>query len=67
MMVVCHLFEVQVSQVGLVWVGLWVRVDSGGGCPRPWEKQGLRLGLGMLTLVPDNSYVPHVLRSDCPR
>ena len=38
----------------LCWVGLscpWVRVDPGGGSPRPWEKQGLRLGLGVLALV----------------
>ena len=28
------------------------------GDTRPWEKQGL--GLGMLTLAPDDGYVPHV-------
>ena len=33
-------------------VGPWVRVDPGGGSPRPWEKQGLRLGLGVLALAP---------------
>ena len=43
----CPMFEVKVSQVGLAWVGPWVRVNSGGGCPRPWEQQGLGLGLGM--------------------
>ena len=48
---------------GLCWVGLscpWVRVDPGGGSPRPWEKQGLRLGLGVLALAPESGYVPLV-------
>ena len=36
------------------------KVDSGGGSPRPWEKQGLRLGLGVLVLAPEGVYVPLV-------
>ena len=49
------------AYVGLARVGPWVRVDPGGGSPRPWEKQGLRLGLGVLALAPEGSYVPLVL------
>ena len=37
---------------GLGNVSPWVRVSSGGGCPRPWVKQGLRLGLGVLSPGP---------------
>ena len=65
-MVMCPMFEVQVSQVGLAWVGPWVRVNSGGGCPSPWEEQGLGLGLGVLTLAPDDGCVPPVLRFNYP-
>ncbi len=55
------------AYVGLARVGPWVRVDPGGGSPRPWEKQGLRLGLGVLALAPEGSYVPLVLGGSlCP-
>ena len=37
--------------VGLGNVSPWVRVSSGGGCPRPWVKWGLGLGLGVLNLA----------------
>ena len=46
---------------GLAYVGPWVRVDPGGGSPGPWEKQGLRLGLGVLALAPEDGCVPLVL------
>ena len=39
-------------------VSSWVRVSSGGGCPRPQEKQGLGLGLGVLTPAPEDGHVP---------
>ena len=52
-MAVCPLLGVILSWVGLVQVDPWVRVDTGGGCPRPWEEEGLRLGLGILTLSPE--------------
>ena len=45
---------------GLGDVSPWVRVSTGGGCPRPWVKQGLRLGLGVLALAPAGDYVPIV-------
>ena len=51
-LILCPLLGVLVACVGLAWVGPWVRVDSGGGSPRPWEKQGLRLGLGVLAPGP---------------
>ena len=49
------------AYVGLAYVGPWVRVDPGGGSPGPWEKQGLRLGLGVLALAPEDGCVPLVL------
>ena len=33
-------------------VSPWVRVSSGGGCPRLWVKQVFRLGLGVLNPGP---------------
>ena len=39
-MAVCPLLGVILSWVGLVQVDPWVRVDTGGGCPRPWEGEG---------------------------
>ena len=53
------------AYVGLAYVGPWVRVDPGGGSPGPWEKQGLRLGLGVLALAPEDGCVPLVLGEVC--
>ena len=39
-MAVCPLLGVILSWVGLVQVDPWVRVNTGGSCPRPWEEQG---------------------------
>ena len=52
-----------------------VRLVSRMGCPRPWEKRGLRLGLGMLVLTRSFSVpgffqgvgVRLVSRVGCPR
>ena len=54
------LLGVIVSWVGLVQVGPWVRVDSGGGCPRPWEEEGLMVRVRCVTLAPEDRWVPHV-------
>ena len=45
----CRLLGVPLPQAGL---GHGLGLVLGGGCPRPWEKQGLRLGLGVLALAP---------------
>ena len=38
--------------VSLVGLALGLGLVLGGGCPRPWERQGFRLGLGVLVLAP---------------